>query len=501
MNSCAGLNTIAFNIPAAGVQTITPLSALPMITDPVIIDGTTQPGFAGSPLIELNGASAGTVLAGLQITAGGSTVKALVINGFSVSGFAAGILIFGGGGNTIQGCYIGTNAAGSASLGNNIGIGISASASNIIGGTTAAERNIISGNTSGGLSISSSGATNNVVKGNFIGTNVSGTSPIGNGGHGVELALTASNNLIGGTTAAERNIISGNSEGVIFISGAANNQVKGNFIGTDITGTLDLGNSGDGIRIDAGGLSNNLIGGTNPAERNIISGNNGFGVRIAAVTDNQVKGNFIGTDVTGTLDLGNTQGGVVLANGANNNQIGGAVAAERNIISGNNGDGVAIQSNSTGNQVKGNFIGTDVTGTLDLGNTGDGVEINAVTSNFIGNNQIGGTAPGEANSIAFNVRGVFVTATTGATSGNPIRGNSIFSNDNLGIDLAPTGVTPNDAGDGDAGPNNLQNFPSIVSANSDGASIVIQASLSSTPNTFFNVDFYSSPTADSSGIW
>ena len=368
VNSCPGLNTIAFNIPGAGVKTITPLSALPTITDPVIIDGTSQPGFAGSPLIELNGASAGAVN-GLLITAGDSTVKGLVINRF----LGMGIEINTNGGSTIRGCYIGTNAAGTADLGNFDGVRIINSNSNVIGGTTAAERNVISGNSSG-----------------------------------------------------------------IFIF------------------------------------------------------NSSF---------NQVIGNFIGTDVTGTLDLGNSQNGVVIRT-ASNNVIGGATVAERNVISGNDTRGVLINFGATGTQVIGNLIGTDVTGMLNLGNSGAGVQIDRDLNNNTSNNAIGGTNLGEGNTIAFNGFGVLAAGAGGGTAvGNAVRGNSIFSNDNLGIDLPPGGiVNPNDAGDGDTGFNNLQNFPSLLSANATGTSITIQASLSSTPNTFFNIDFYSSPTADPTGF-
>jgi hypothetical protein len=498
-NGCPGLNNINFNIPGAGVQTITPLSALPIITDPVIIDGTTQPGFSGSPLIELNGASAGSSVDGLLITAGGSTVRGLVINGFGGDGIELQI----GSGNTIQGCYIGTNASGSTPLPNAqngifINFGLSASHSNDIGGSNAAERNIISGNGQNGVFI---GSDNNQLKGNFIGTDVTGTIEVSNGDNGVVIGSGNSNNnnLIGGATAGERNIISGNNDmGIDIAGGSSNNQVKGNFIGTDVTGTADLGNAGDGIFISR---PDNLIGGAAAGEGNLISGNDRDGIRInLGATNNQVKGNFIGTDVTGTQDLGNSERGVLIASSAANNLIGGNNPGDRNVISGNNSDGISIQANTSNNQAKGNFIGTDVTGTLDLGNTSDGVEIRADNTSVVSNNIIGGTSAGEGNTIAFNARGVLVIQSTGTATGNAIRGNLIFSNDNLGIDLNPTGVTANDPGDADTGPNLLQNFPSILSANSDVTSTIIQVSLSSTPNTFFNLDFYSSPIADPSGF-
>src|SRR5207237_4779047 len=138
-NNTAGLQTITFNIAGAGVHTIALASALPIITDPIIIDGTTQPGYAGAPLIELDGTGAGAGAHGLNITAGNSTVRALVINRFNGNG----ININTAGNNLITGCYIGTNAAGTAGLNNNQnGIQIRGNGSNTIGGTTAAARNV-----------------------------------------------------------------------------------------------------------------------------------------------------------------------------------------------------------------------------------------------------------------------------------------------------------------------------------------------------------------------
>jgi parallel beta-helix repeat protein len=176
-NATAGTQTIAFNIPGSGVITITPLSALPTITDPVIIDGTTQPGFAGTPIIELNGVNAGSLSSGLVITAGNSRVRGLVINRFR-----GGIDLTQNGSNVIEGNYIGTNATGSVAAGNVfIGISISGgSNNNIIGGATAAARNLISGNGFEGIRIFNS--SGNQVLGNFIGTNAAGTAAIPNSG-------------------------------------------------------------------------------------------------------------------------------------------------------------------------------------------------------------------------------------------------------------------------------------------------------------------------------
>ena len=162
---------------------------MPTITNPVVIDGTTQPGFAGTPIVELSGASAGGGN-GLTISAGGSTVRGLVINRFGT----AGINLNSGSGNVVEGNYLGTNVAGTSALGNNQGISIfSPSTNNTIGGTTAAARNLISGNGNRGISVTNSG---NFVIGNYIGTNAAGTGALGNGatGNAAGVGIDGSNN-------------------------------------------------------------------------------------------------------------------------------------------------------------------------------------------------------------------------------------------------------------------------------------------------------------------
>ena len=218
------------------------------------------------------------------------------------------------------------------------------------------------------------------------------------------------------------------------------------------------------------GASNNTIGGTAAGVRNVISGHDFDGVVIfQSATGNLVQGNLIGTDASGTADLGNRIGVRVDGTG---NTIGGTVAGARNVISGNDTSGVEIR---TGNVVQGNFIGTDAAGTNPLGNAVHGVFVPAITFG----NAIGGTSSDAGNVIAFNgADGVFVEAGTG----NAILGNSIFSNAGLGIDLASDGPTPNDPDDGDTGPNNLQNFPDVASAEIDtNGNLVIVYSVDSAP--------------------
>ena len=389
-NANPGEDAIAFNIPGTGPHTIQPLSALPTITDPVIIDGYTQPGASpntnGPGLglntvlkIELKGTNAGPPLAepgviGLHLEGGNSTVQGLVINLFS----------------------------------------------------------------GGGIYMARKGG--NLIKGNFIGTDVNGSADLGNNGDGVGLGFLSSNNVIGGTDAAARNVISGNRNGVdIFGSGATGNLIQGNFIGTDVTGTIGLGNL-RGIWVST---ALNTIGGTTPGAGNVISGNTrrsnfSRGIRIhgSAATSNVVQGNFIGTDVTGTRDLGNLLDGVLIADGASNNTIGGTAAGASNTIAFNGRDGV--------------FAGRD---------------------------------------------GVFADS----GSGNAILGNSIFSNIGLGIALSGDGVSPNDAGDGDTGPNNLQNFPVLSLAVLGNGSTTVKGTLNSAANTEFRIEFFSNTACDPSG--
>jgi len=139
-NANPGADTIVFNIPGSGLHTITPSTTLPTISDPVTIDGSTQPGFTGSPIIELNGSQAGANVDGLRITAGSSVVSGLVINRFSSDGME----LSGNGGNIVKGCFIGTDATGTVDLGNAFRGLNTASSNNTIGGTAAAARNVIS---------------------------------------------------------------------------------------------------------------------------------------------------------------------------------------------------------------------------------------------------------------------------------------------------------------------------------------------------------------------
>jgi len=226
--------------------------------------------------------------------------------------------------NTISGNFIGTVVTGTQALGNaSRGVRIVSSPNNTIGGDTAGERNVISGNDLG-VSILGSDAMSNTVSGNYIGTDASGSSDLRNLFSGVQIMSGAHNNTVGGRTEGERNVISANRAGVSIVgSGTMSNTISGNYIGTDATGTQELCNRYGGVRIE-GGAQNNTIGGQTAADRNVISGNSWSGVYIkdAGTDGNTVSQNYIGTDVTGTQDKGNSYDGVRIATGAENNTIG-----------------------------------------------------------------------------------------------------------------------------------------------------------------------------------
>ena len=439
-NTAPGADRIEFAI-GTGHQTIDLLSALPAISSPVAIAGQTQPGFVDSPLIELNGAGAGTDTDGIFVRAGGSgsVIRSLVINRFDDIGIRLLRTSC-----VVRGCFIGTDAAGTAAQGNGLGIEIDGTnfvtgAASVIGGPAAGWRNVISGNLGTGVAVDGQDAKQIVIQGNFIGTDVNGAAAIGNGGDGVSLSNGANANLIGGTTAGSGNVISGNAGHGVMMEGLEvpravilthDNTVQGNLIGTDINGTAALPNGGGGVALlDL--TSANRIGGTAAGARNIISGNSGAGVRLSGASiANKIKGNFIGTDAAGAVGLGNTGDGIVIENSASGNVIGGPVVEARNIISGNGDDGVALVT-ATANTILGNFIGTDAAGTGLVGNTGDGVSINDSANA----NLIGGTTPGARNVISANQNGIVISG----SSSNQVQGNQIGTDRTGAIDLGNLG--------------------------------------------------------------
>ncbi len=533
-NGNPGADTIAFNIAGAGVHTIAPLTNLPSVTDQVTVDGSTQPGASCDPrtlLIEIDGENlaANTAGHGIHLSDGssGSTVKGLVINRFTATGegegdFTSNLLIYGNTSeDTIVCNHIGANAAGDTALNDNSGIAaISAGVTNItIGGSTVADRNLVSGNFIG---IGVIDATNVNIMGNYIGTDISGNSSLANvyGVYAVSLESTDLNLNIGGTELGVQNTISGN--GYNMLIGAPDVTIEGNLIGTNSSGTdrIITHNSFEneiGIVIYVGTHVN--IGGTVQGTRNIISGN-GYGISTAGndpVSNLTVKGNYIGLNAAGTACIGQGFAGVLLDN-TTGFVIGGNTSADRNVISCQNEDGagygIAFAANSTsqGNTIQGNYIGTNTNGQIQegFGNVGDGIVLAASV-----NNLIGGTGTGEGNVIAGNGgAGVRVDGNVvdpdnpdlGQSLNNSILGNSIFGNGGLGVDLMinnTPGVTPNDVGDPDYGPNHLMNFPVIQSVTSTNGTATITYDLDindAEPGaTGYRVEFFANDSADASG--
>ena len=502
---------ITFQIPntdpnfAGGVFTIAPTDRLTAPGTGTKIDATTQTTFTGNtnasgPEVVLNGANQtdpSTYGLGLRLSTTNVTVKGLVINGFNTRG----ILITGAAatGNTVAGCYIGTNAAGTAVVANTfVGIEISGGATgNTIGGTATGAGNLISGNTSQGIYIGNTGTNSNVVAGNWIGLNGAGTGSVPNGYAGIEIGGGAQSNSIGGTSAAARNVISGNQNQGVSLNGAgtSSNSVMGNYIGTNPAGTAAIANGYPGVEIFSS-ASANTIGGTAPGAGNVISGNTSRGATIAGANNNVFAGNLIGLNAAGTAALANLGAGIQIFGGAQANTIG-STSGGRNFIAGNNGASLTISGSPTnGNIIVGNSIGVTPSGSV-VTNTNEGIALFADGSGGAQNNVIGGTAPGAANLISGNGAAGIAIYNAG-TTGNRITGNSITGNGGLGIDIWGDGVTLNDAGDGDTGPNNLQNFPVLTSAVL-GIGTTVSGSLNSTASATVRIEFFASATGDASG--
>jgi parallel beta-helix repeat protein len=459
-NGTAAPDTIEFAIPGNGVHTITPVVALPQISQPVSIEGYTQPGSSAAalgvpavPTIVINGVN---VVRGLDITGNGVEVRGLVIRDTQGDG-----IVVSGSNNVIAGNYLGLNAAGVVGNPNAFhGVHVSAGTNNRVGGPAVEDRNVIASNTAGEVFVFA--GNNQRIEGNYLGTDETGKVAIGGGG-GVVLQ-SAFNSV-------EDNVIASELVGVL-VKGN-NNTVLGNKLGTGVQGLAALGNL-TGVDV--------LGGDFNVIEDNLVSGNLLSGVALAAdganpAQDNTVQDNLIGVNAFGTAALPNGTG--VTLNASNDNTLTG------NVISGNSGDGVLILDPDTANapDADDNRLEENTIGQPGLGNGGSGVRIDGGDQNHVGD-------PG--NTIADNgVDGVTVVAGIG----NAIRKNSILDNGALGIDLGANGPTPNDFLDLDVGPNQLQNDPEIIGA----SPVQFTWELHSVPMTVYRLDFFVSDTCDPSG--
>ena len=462
----------------------------------------------------------GTTLAARNLISGNGQ-SGVAVDGIGPTG--AAVLTSG---NVVQGNYIGTTKNGGAKLGNVRGVEINDAINTLVGGAVATQPagpcsgacNLISGNVGDGVIVrreGSLGTPGTVVQGNFIGTDAAGAADLGNGQSGVKILNNVSGVLIGGATAAARNLISGNDNAGVEIDGGtllapSGITVQGNYVGTNAGGGQRIGNLKAGVLIDNG--FNNLIGGTDgtvPEEGckgacNLISGNleNGITIKGPVARGNRVQGNYIGTDVSGVAGLGNGFDGIKIAESASENIIGEPATAARNLISANAGSGLVIEGTddagiapTSDNVIQGNYIGTNRAGSAQLGNTERGVLVLFNVSGVA----IGGVNAAEGNVIAGNGdAGVDVFAgTQTAPTGVKVLGSPIYSNAGLGIDLNGDGVSLNDPGDGDNGPNGLQNFPALTVALI--GSTEVRGTLDSSPNTTFRIEIFASGACDASG--
>ena len=357
---------------SGGVATIAPVTALPTLSTSMVIDAQTQPGWAANPVVQLNGNGMGIGVNCLSLSAGGSTLRGLVINRCR----ADALRVTGGSAHVFQGNWIGLNSAGTAASAfagsSSSAIALSNTSGVQIGGTTAAQRNVLSGNTSSGVYINTNTTTLSVT-GNYIGTNAAGAAIVANAVGGILWApsVTGTSGItIGGTTAGQGNVISGNTgTGVSVTAGAPT--IAGNIIGLNAAGTAALRNTVGGIQL-LGNVNGATIGGASAAARNVISGNTGVGISAVSgtVTNVVIRGNGIGTNLAGTGTVANTTHGIDLAVGTAI-AIGGTAVGSGNVIAGNGSRGVNVRNATTsGVSILGNSIYGNTSIGIDLANNG-----------------------------------------------------------------------------------------------------------------------------------
>jgi hypothetical protein len=481
--TASGPRLIQFSI-GSGAKTISPTSPLPPLARWMEIDGSTQPGFNGTPLIEINGTSAGASAAGLEVVDGEVTVRSLIINRFGGDGVrvneavvpeeqeekpATNLRLFG--------CWIGVNAFGNFPAPNG-GHGVHIMRSNKwlwneIGEAGIEGRNVISGNGGDGIHVAPEVRTGVAIYNNYIGIGANGLAAVGNDGDGIEPSpyykdeydlrsgyyLHTFGAVIGGTTSSRGNVISANGGHGIHIPATTEAYgllpIRRNLIGTDANGTTVRGNGGHGIFL---GTWTRCLVGTDGAG-NIIGGNTLSGI-LCHGSQIELNDNSIGTNTIGT-DLGNGLHGLQVV-GVWDTEVSDCTIGHNTLR------GISIEGECGTWSITGSRIGTTAGG-ADIGNGSDGVYAAAfrdgISSPSYGSGGFMGPAwDGSlpANKVAFNGgAGVRVQAPTVYFK---ITGNEFWNNGGLAIDLGATGVTANDTGDADTGPNRLQNFPVITLA-------------------------------------
>ncbi|MGE3270839.1 MAG: Calx-beta domain-containing protein, partial [Chloroflexota bacterium] len=398
----------------------------------------------------------------------------------------------------VLGNFIGTDRTGAANRGNtNHGIHIFQSWGVDVGDGTTAGRNIIVGSTTGvGIEVEYSLETD--IRGNYIGVGQDGATPLPNK-IGLHVNL-AEDTDVGGKTEGRRNVISGNSEDQVLLTGVcgciARTRVRGNYIGTNAAGTAAVPNTANGIHIlDGYGI---IIGGIDPGEGNLISGNGMDGVTIVGDYSEEivVAGNRIGTNAAGTAAIPNARDGVSMlptgsgGPGPYRSIIGSEVPGSGNLISGNGRHGVFARRTRQDTLIFHNLIGVDASGAGSLPNGGDGILIRNASRLIVRENIVANS--GQA--------GIVMMPRSNAITGNVITGNAIFNNQGIGIDLTDD-VDGAGNGDGITPPNTpgAQDFPVLTTATTSNVGTVVGGTLTSIPGTSFRLEFFASPSCDPSG--
>lgn len=518
-NANATEDDITFAIPGAGVHIISPLTELPFITDDnVSLDGTSQTGavcntlVTGTPhvlKIHIDGANT-TDAEGLYINATGVSISGVSITGFD----SRAIRVAGPSVTTSIDCsYIGVNPDGTTKNANARSDGVG-SVVVLSGDDASLTRSVVSGNDDdAGDSAVFISAANAVLTGNIIGLLADGTAALGNSNHGLHIRPTATALTIGGATASDRNIVSGNGGNGFNVDGSSNVSILGNYIGVDVDGLAALPNNEFGINMDT--VGNITVGGASSGARNIISGNKSGGIISTNGSSTKViQNNYIGVDVTGIAALRNEHDGIEMINES------GTVSIIDNVVSANNDDlgganGIHLDDGTF--TLTGNKIGVGADGTTVLPNQADGVRV--IGSSFV---TLGDGTLSGANAISENLGpGMRVLDSAVVFSnGNRFEGNgaegvvvpgsatfgsiaTIFSeNTDLPIDLGNDGVTANDENDIDTGANELLNFPEINGFTSDGATAVtydFDLDVPNNPTHGYRIDFFKNTAGDASG--
>jgi titin len=426
-NSSLGVaDTIQFAI-GSGAKSIALTSSLPAIVDTVTFNATSQPGYSGTPLIEINGGGLGTFGIAFDVVLGTATFRGMVINRFG----SAGIRVTSNGRIDVKNCYLGTNAAGTAALPNGNGVDLETS-NNVIGGTLASERNLISGNNNSGVYVGS--GSGNVISGNYIGTNAVGTVALPNY---TGVSVYASQTTIGGEAQGSGNLISGNGYSGITAGNASSLKIQQNRIGTNASGTDELINQFFGVSFL--NVTGSLIGGTatsagtTPAGRNTFLAGYGAAIHLTAGSGNSILGNRFGLASNGMDFLFGGGGDSIEVASSNSNAIGSTANGAGNVFGDAGANSVYLRGDSSTNTIEANQFG------LPGGPVSAQVGPQGVLIEGIGyGNRVGGTTPAQRN-VFMNLNGAGVRVQN-HDAGGTIAGNI------MGSDATLTSIAPMDSG-------------------------------------------------------